>query len=85
MAAPSVNTAVEVLRDSIRFGSLKFAANSAGGLRYVPNFNPDQVIRFGSLQFIAVQLDHLHLRGVGKEVPISRLRRTPPSRKVAPS
>jgi hypothetical protein len=39
--------------DSVRFEDLEFASGCAGGLRYVPNFCPNQAIHFGSLEFVA--------------------------------
>jgi hypothetical protein len=53
MVALNVNTATKVLGGSISFGSLEFAVNSTGGLRYVPDFDPNQAFCFESLEFMA--------------------------------
>jgi len=72
MAAPSVNMMARVLEYPIHFGSLGFAINVPDGLKYVPSFDPNQVINFGSLEFVADQLGHLHLHsgGVDSILPV---------------
>ena len=58
MAALNVNMAPGVLKDSIRFGSLKFITDSTSKLWYAPSFELHHVVCFGSLEFVADQLDH---------------------------
>jgi hypothetical protein len=73
MAALNANAVVGALGGSVRFGNLEFAVSGVGGRRYVPSFNPNQVICFGSLMFVADKLGCLHLNGAGdkaRAVPI---------------
>ena len=61
MAHFSATPAVAGSDDTIRFGSLEFPALSPVGMRVPPIFEPFQVFRFGSLDFVADRLGVLHL------------------------
>ena len=62
MAHFSATLAMAGSGDTIRFGSLEFAALSPVGM-WVPSvFETSQAFLFGSLDFVVDRLDILHLR-----------------------